>query len=183
VFFRFDILTVAKLFSAATPISSLPRAYSSREVIIAICVFVSLCLGGVGFFLSKADHIPRLSDNQKRTLLQDAERVRTLMSTIVISYTNGDPATEPLAHDIADVFNRAGIEPVFAFTRPDNADQSGVILCVKDLNKPPLGTEELKGALKEVGIEAKVRPFPNRGFARPEAEKSQLVIWVAPTPL
>jgi hypothetical protein len=107
------------------------------------------------------------------------EKMRTIMSTMVISYTNYDSATEPLAHDFANVFNRAGIEPVFVFTRPDNADQSGVILCIKDLNKPPPGTEELKGALKEIGIESKVRP----GFSRPDAEQNKLVIWVAPAPL
>ena len=109
--------------------------------------------------------------------------MRTLMSHVVIAYTNGDRATEPLAHDFADIFNRAGIEPIFDFTRPDNSDQSGVILCVKDLNKPPPGIEELKSALKAIRIEAKIRPFPKRGFGRPEAEQSQLVIWIAPGPL
>jgi hypothetical protein len=106
----------------------------------------------------------------------------TLPKEIVISTTNGDPETEPLAHDIATVFNRAGIEPVFAFTRPDNPDQSGVIICVKDLNKPPPGIEELKAALKASDINFKVQGFPSRGFPGINAD-TRLVIWVAPAPL
>ena len=68
-FFRIDVVTVAKLFGNATS-DGTRSAYTPREVIIAILIFTSLCLGGVGFFLSKADNIPRLSDNQKRTLLK-----------------------------------------------------------------------------------------------------------------
>jgi hypothetical protein len=108
--------------------------------------------------------------------------MRTFLSSIVISTTNNDRETEPLAHDIASVFNRAGIEPTFVFTTPDNPDQSGVIICLKDLNKPPLGIEEIKAVLRTIDINFKVQSFPSRGFSGIAADVP-LVIWVAPAPL
>ena len=147
-----------------------------------VLLFLSVIVW-VPLYFSLDNDAPHLTTSQKRTLLSEANGMRTPMSRAIIAYTNGDRATEPLAHDFADVFKRAGIEPIFDFTIPDNSDQSGVILCVKDLNKPPPATEELKRALRAIGVEPKIRPFPTRGFGRPEADQSQLVIWIAPAPL
>jgi hypothetical protein len=180
-FFRIDALTIARLWQAS-PSQGTPRQYTGRDIIISIFVVMTLVFSGLGLALTIGQRPPHLSDNQKRTLLGAAAPMRTILSSIVISTTNGDPETNPLAHDIATVFNRAGIERVFAFTRPDNPDQSGVIICVKDLNKPPPGIEQLKAALKASDISYKVQSFPSRGFPGMNAD-TQLVIWVAPAPL
>ena len=112
--------------------------------------------------------------------------MRTLISGILIASTNGDPDTERLAHDFADVFNRARIEPQFTFTRPDNPAQSGVTVCVRDLNRPPSATEDLKTALKKARIPFTVSGFPQRGFGgidQTVRADHDLVIWMAPHPL
>jgi hypothetical protein len=159
-----------------------PKKSVSRLWPLSVLLILSMMVWAPMYF-SLINHAPYLTASQKRTLISEVAGMRTLMSTVIIAYTNGDHDTLALAQDFADVFKRVGIEPILAFTMPDNTDQSGVILCIKDLNKPPPETEELKAALKRVGIESKVRSFPNRGFARPEVEQKQLVIWVAPAPL
>jgi hypothetical protein len=80
-----------------------------------------------------ANDIPRLTLEQKRDLLGEAAKLRTLMSSILISFTNGDRATEPLAHDLGEIFNRSGISPWYVYASPDSRSQSGIILCIKDL--------------------------------------------------
>jgi hypothetical protein len=180
-FFRIDVLTIARLWRAV-PSEGMPRQYSGRDIIISVFIVMSLVFSGLGLALTIGQRPPHLADSQKRTLLSAAAPMRTILSSIVISTTNGDPETDRLAHDIATVFNRAGIEPVLAFTRPDNPDQSGVIICVKDLNKPPPGIEELKAALKASDIGFKVQSFPSRGFPGVTAD-TRLVIWVAPAAL
>jgi hypothetical protein len=163
VIFRIDAMTVARLFRATTS-DSTPKGYTSRDIVVIILLLISLGLGGFGFFWSKGESIARLSGSQTRTLLSDVEKMRTLMPAVIIAYTNGNPTTEPLAHDIANVFNRAGIEPVFGFTRPDNSDQSGIIISIKDLNNPPPETEDLKKSFELSKISFKVRGFPRSGF-------------------
>jgi hypothetical protein len=173
-FFRIDALTITRLWQAA-PSQRTPIRYTGRDIVISIFVVLTLVFSGLGVAFTIGQRPPHLSDNQKRTLLRAVAPMRTVLSSIVISITNGDPSTDPLAHDMATVFNRAGIEPVFAFTRPDNPDQSGVIICVKDLNKPPPGIEELKAALKTSDVNYKIQSFPSRGFPGINAD-TQLVI-------
>jgi hypothetical protein len=180
-FFRIDALTIARLWQGSTS-QGAPRQYTGRDIIISIFIVLSLVFSGLGLALTIGQGPPHLSDTQKRKLLASAGPMRTFLSSIVISATNGDPETEPLAHDIASVFNRAGIEPVFSYTRPDNPDQSGVIICIKDLNKPPMGIEELKAALKASDIHFKVQSFPPKGFPGINTD-IPLVIWVAPAQL
>jgi len=157
----------------------------NRQWTLFIMVIAGL-LVWAPMYLTLRDNAPHLTNYQKSTMLNDVTKMRTLMSAIIISYTNGDPNTEPLAHDLADVFNRAGIEPVFGFTRPDNPDQSGIIISIKDLNNPPPGVENLKTALTSSNIIYKLRAFPKRGFDGVDQNVSvnrDLVIWVAPNPL
>jgi hypothetical protein len=180
-FFRIDVLTITRLWRAS-PSPGTPRQYTGRDVVISIFIVMSLVFSGLGLALTIGQRPQHLSDNQKRMLLGSAAPMRTFLPSIAVSTTNGDPETEPLAHDIASVFNRAGIEPDLVWTRPDNSDQSGVIICVKDLNKPPPGVEQLKAALKDSDIKFKVQAFPSRGFLGMHSD-APLVIWVAPAPL
>ena len=108
------------------------------------------------------------------------------MSSILIAFTNGDRATEPLAHDLGEIFNRSGISPWYVYARPDSRSQSGVILCIEDLNNPPPATEDLKGALRSAKIVFEVSGFPQSGFngsSPPDGVNKNLVLWVAPNPL
>jgi hypothetical protein len=111
-------------------------------------------------------------------LLEHAAKMRTLISSILIAATNGDGATEPLAHDFGEIFNRSGILPWYVYARPDNCSQSGVILCIKDLNIPSPATEDLKRALRAANIHFEVSGFPRSGFSGnsppDEAEKKTL---------
>lgn len=94
--------------------------------------------------LTQTQNTPRLTDNQKHTLLGEAAKMRTLMRGILIAYTDSNPATETIARDLGDVFSRAGIAPWFGFARPDNPAHTSLILCVKDLNNPPPAAESVK---------------------------------------
>jgi hypothetical protein len=183
VFFKIDILTVMELFGTVGQINFF---YTSRDVVLAVLLAVLFCLGIIGFYSSKGKNVPHLTLKQKRLLLNEVTKMRTLMTGILIASTNGDPDTEPLAHDFADVFNRAGIEPWFTFTRPDNPAQLGVTVCVRDLDRPPSATEDLKSALKEARVPFTVSGFPQRGFGGIDQSiraDHDLVIWMAPRPL
>jgi hypothetical protein len=130
--------------------------------------------------------ILRLTLNQKRALLDEVARLRTLISSILIAFTNGDRATEQLAHDFGEVFTRSGISPWYVYARPDSRSQSGVILCIEDLNDPPPATEDLKGALRSAKIAFEVSGFSRSGFSgssSPDGVNKNLVLWVAPNPL
>ena len=181
-FFRIDAFTLARLWRT-TPSGGKPRQYTGRDIIISIFIAMSLVFSGLGLALTIGQGPPHLSDYQKRMLVRSAAPMRTFMSSIDIGITNDDPGTTSLAHDIAASFLRAGIEPVFGYTYPDNPDQTGVIICVKDLNKPPPVIEELKAALKDSDIDFKVQSFPSRGFQGNVLPSAQLVVWVAPSPL
>jgi hypothetical protein len=165
-------------------------ATASGKSVNRISPLFVLVIGGlivwVPMYISLSNNAPHLTNHQKSTLLNDAGNMRTLISAIIIAYTNGDRSTEPLAHDLSDVFNRAGIEPVFGWTRPDNPDQTGIIICVRDLNNPSRETEDLKRALDSSGITYKVAGFPKRSFeinGTSEHVDRDLVIWVARKPL
>lgn len=181
-FLRVDISTFARLLPRLKP-QGAPKTYTRRDVIISIFIMTSFVAASVGFALTTGRGPPRLSESQERTLVANAAPMRTFLSLIAISSTNGDPDTELLAHDIAEAFNRAGIEPVLGYTRPDSPDETGIIICVKDFNKPPLGVEELKATLKASDITFKVQGCPSKGFDYVPPRIQGLVIWVAPAPL
>ena len=186
-FFRIDAMTIAGLWrkgAAAIPTSRL-QLYTRRDVVIACLVFATLLSSGLGFYVSR-DTIPHLSESQKRTLLSSVTPIRTVITSVPVAITNNDAETEPLAHDIAAIFNRSGIEPIMYYTSPDNSDQTGIIICIKDLNKPPRETEPVKAAFSSSGIEFKVQRFPDRGFSGTiinPGVNQELVIWIAPAPI
>lgn len=150
--------------SAERPLAVASVPKSKSRIVTAILAAMSAILT-ITLFLYAASPTPEphLANSKKRTLLSNVANMRTLMSAIIIAYTNGDLSTQPLAHDLADVFNRGGIEPVFAFTRPDNPDQTGIIICVKDLNNPPPETEDINGLLTLAVLNSKSRG--SRGVA------------------
>jgi hypothetical protein len=183
-FCKIDVFTVTNLFGTGAHASA---PFSFRDGIIIVSIFASFVLSGLGFYLSIGDNIPHLTRNQKHVLLDEVAKMRTLMSSILIAFTNGDRATEPLAHDLGEIFNRSGISPWYVYASPDNRSQSGIILCIKDLNHPPPATEDLKSALRSANIHFEVSGFPRSGFSGSSSPHDQadenLVLWVAPNPL
>ena len=180
-FCKVDVFTIAGLFGTGTN----GAAFSLRDGFILVFLFGSFLLSGLGFYWSGAETIPRLTRNQKRLLLAEAARIRTLMRGILIASTNSDPATEPLARDLAQIFNHAGIAPWFVHGRPDNPHQSGLILCIRDLNNPPALTEGLRSVLKSANIPFTVGGFPSSGFnasGQTVGANNNVVLWVAPRP-
>jgi hypothetical protein len=183
-FCKIDVLTVTNLFGAAAHDNS--PLLTFRDGIIILFIVVSFLLSGLGFYLNRGGSVQHITRNQKRIFLDEAGKLKTLISSILIAFTDGDPATEQLAHDFGQVFTRAGIAPWFVYTRPDNPSQSGVILCIKDLNNPHLATEDLKNALRSANIRFEVSRFPRCGFGGsnpPDGVDENLVLWVAPQAL
>src|SRR5262249_43610769 len=149
IFFRVDVVTVSTLFRRPTA----PRSYTFRDIFIVVLMTLTFILTALGFYVSRGPDIPHLSEDQMHALIKSASAMRTLFKHMPVATTNGEPETEPLAHDISSAFNRAGIEPMYVFTRPDNPDQTGVIVSIKDLNNPPPGTEQLQSALRSANLD------------------------------
>jgi hypothetical protein len=182
-FLKVDLLTVASLFGTGANVNA---PVSSRDAFIVFFVFLSLVLSGFGFWTTEAGNRLYLTRHQKRILLREAAKIRTLMRGILISDTNGNPATEPFAHELGEVFNSAGIAAWFVHARPDNPNQSGLLLCIRDLNNPRPATEDLKGALRSANIQFEVSGFPRSDFSGstpPDEVEKNLVLWVAPKTL
>ena len=95
-FFRIDAVAIARLFTNTRTVT---RSYSAREVIIAILLATSFIAGSLGFLLSK-EAVPHLSERQMRALIKNAAAMRTMFKYMPVSITNGEPETEPLAHEI-----------------------------------------------------------------------------------
>jgi hypothetical protein len=124
----------------------------------------------------------RLSDDQMRRLVSEASKLRSAISAIPIAITNGDAETEGYAHDFADAFRRAGLQPQYTYTSPANSDETGVIICIKDINKPPGATERLRHALEEINVDPKILPCSPQRFANGYYDSS-IMLYIAPHPL
>jgi hypothetical protein len=175
-FFKVDVLTIASLFGTETNVRA---PMSLRDAFIILFILFSFVLSGFGFLSNKSERVPRLTRNQKR-ILREAARIRTLMRDILISITNANSATEPLAHDLGEVFNSAGIAPWFVHASPDNPSHSGLRLCIRDLNNPPPATEDLKSVLRLAKIPFTMDRFPTSGFSgstQNVGADNDLVIW------
>ena len=128
-----------------------------------------------------------LTDQQKRKLTTEFAKLRTLTSHLVLSLTNGDPESDNYTHNFADAVRRAGMEPLWGFALPDNPDQIGVIIALKDPHSPPPETEPLRAALQSIGLEPKILGFPSSGFSVSGVDFTtfhpNIVLWIAPRPL
>jgi len=127
-----------------------------------------------------------LTDEQKRRLGTELAKLRTLTSHLVLSSTNGDPESGSYAQDFADAVRRAGMEPLWGFALPEDPDQIGVIIALKDPKSPPAETEPLRAALQSIGLAPKILGFPSGGFHVSGAEATShpdIVLWIGPRPL
>ncbi|HJU17099.1 MAG TPA: hypothetical protein VJ770_11590 [Stellaceae bacterium] len=143
----------------------------------------SSVISSAPFAISPHNAASYISASQKKILLREfSTTLRTLTHYVVIAGTQWDIDTQQFAQDLGDVFNKAGINPLYDYTRPDNPDQTGIIICIKDINNPPREAEILENSFREANIDFKVRKFPEHGFTGDKANPN-LVIWVAPAPL
>jgi hypothetical protein len=124
----------------------------------------------------------RLSDDRKNRLAREFAQLKPQLSKASVSFPNGDGEADVYMHDFADAFRRAGIEPLFTWTTPDGPDQVGVFVAVSDISSPPSLAAKLQDALKSVGIEADIIPFPKAGILG-ASDPRPLALYVAPRPL
>jgi hypothetical protein len=106
----------------------------------------------------------------------------TFKSPIAVAFVNGDRESEIYMHDFADAFRRSGIEPLFMWTSPDGADQVGVYIAVRDRNTPPPLASNLQVALRAIGINADIIPFPRADISGAR-DPGPVALYVAPRPL
>jgi hypothetical protein len=171
------------------------RAKSPKFILGALWAFLPLIfviLSGIFFganawnashgqqYVNQQDH-RHLTDGEKRKLGTELAKLRTLTTHLTLSSTNGDPESEAYTHDFADAVRHAGMEPLWGFALPDDPDQIGVIIALKDPKSPPPETEPLRAALQSIGIEPKILGFPSGGFNG--AGSPNIVLWIAPRPL
>jgi hypothetical protein len=127
-----------------------------------------------------------LTDEQKRQLTTELIKLKSITSKITLSITNGDAKSGPYVQDFASAIRTAGLGPIWGFTSPDNSDQVGVIIALKDPKLPPPGSEPLRTALRDIGIEPKILAFPSAGFSFSGVDistfKPDMVLWVAEKP-
>jgi hypothetical protein len=126
-----------------------------------------------------------LTDEQKRKLVNELAKLRSLTPYIVVAFTNGDSDSGAYVEGFRDAIRRAGLEPRTGFTSQDNTDQVGVIIALKDPTSPPPETEPLRAALHSIGIEPKILGFPSAGFSvsGPTTFHPDIVLWIAERPL
>jgi hypothetical protein len=168
------------------------RVFRVAAAIMAVLLFI----GGIGvgkwwgenseskFQAAGVSDHRHLTDGEKQKLGTELAKLRTVTTRLALSNTNGDTESDAYAHDFADVVRRAGMEPLWGFALPDDPDQIGVIIALKDLKTPPPETEPLRAALQSVGIEPKILGFPSGGFHVSGSQDfhPEIVLWVAPRP-
>jgi hypothetical protein len=126
-----------------------------------------------------------LTEDQQRELTAELVKSKHIMSKIALSITNGDAKSGPYVQDFASAIRTAGLGPIWGFTSPDNPDQTGVIIAVKDPKSQRPEAELLRAALRGIGIGPKTLPFPTAGFSFsgvPDNFKPDVVLWVAEKP-
>ena len=120
-----------------------------------------------------------LLDDQISLLVFALQRLRASLPSVAMAWTNGNFETEQYFVALRDVFHRAGIQTNSGFTIPDGPDDTGVLICLKNQERPPPEAAILKAALRQAGIETKTRPFTQDGMH----VSDEMVLWVAPKPL
>jgi hypothetical protein len=124
-----------------------------------------------------------LSDIQVNKLVNEATKLKPVVSDIFVAHVNGDRESETFAHEFADAFRRSGILPIYGWTNaPDGPDQVGVIIAVRDSSAVPYEATRLFDALRAVGIEGTIQPFPKSGL-EPRDQVKNFAIYIAPRPL
>jgi hypothetical protein len=155
----------------------------------ALLWIAGLCLFFACFQAWDSEHQDRrsLNDEQRREFGTELAKLKTLTPHLVLSLTNGDLQSEAYTLDFADAVRRVGLKTISATAIPDNQDQTGVIIAVKDPTSPPAETEPLRAALKSIGIEPKILGFPLSGFSVSGVDNAtfhpDIVLWIAPRPL
>jgi hypothetical protein len=167
-------------------------AYRGGMLAMAILLFV----GGMGFDGWIRGPVPfgspsaidviggqrRLSDDRKSRLTRELAKLLPVISQMAVTNVNGDQESEIYMHDFADAFRRAGIEPIFTWTSPDGPDQVGVYIAVREGNARPPVAAMLQGALRTIGVDADIVPFPKAKIVGAQ-EPGPVAIYVAPRPL
>jgi hypothetical protein len=129
-----------------------------------------------------------LTDLQKRNLGTELAKLRaqgTLKSSYLgLAATNGDPESLDYGKDFADAVRRAGMEPRFGFPFPDDPEQVGVMLALRDPKSQPPETEPLRAALQSIGVEPKILGFPRSGISIEgrQDDLPNIVLWIGSRP-
>src|SRR5258708_1123554 len=128
---------------------------------------------------SSATTIESLSADQRASLARDLYKLKSLIPQIYLT----ESGVQPPSHDrsvFVGIFQKAGIQPGTTFQEVEGPDQTGLLLCVPDVNAVPEKVKELGEVVRKYGIETSYAPLVQSRISSTVPPEVGFVLFVGP---
>ncbi len=118
--------------------------------------------------------------DQIRNLIIELNKIKAEVPILYMSSTQGDGEASTYMNPFYSILPRAGIQPAYSSQLPANLDQTGLYICIRDLNNVPDAANKLMQALEVSDVHARFALLPAN---LAETTNFVFTLYFAPNPL
>jgi hypothetical protein len=126
--------------------------------------------------------IEDLNSSERDSLSRELYKLKPLMPEIYLT----ESLAGPPSHDrsvFSSIFSKAGIRPGTTFQELEGPDQTGLLLCVPDVNLIPEKVKKLAQVLLDFGIETSYAPLVPKRISSVVPPAIGFVLFIGPKSL
>jgi hypothetical protein len=123
--------------------------------------------------------IEDLSSSERDSLSRELYKLKPLMPELYLT----ESLAGPPSHDrsvFSSIFSKAGIRPGTTFQELEGPDQTGLLLCVPDVNLIPEKVKKLAQVLEDFGIETSYAPLVPKRISSVVPPAIGFVLFIGP---
>jgi hypothetical protein len=123
--------------------------------------------------------IESLSPSERDSLSRELYKLKSVIPEVYLT----ESLVGPASHDrsvFSSIFSKAGIRPGTTYQELEGPDQTGLLLCVPDVNLVPEKVKKLAQVLKDFGIETNYAPLMASRISSVVPPEIGFVLFVGP---